>query len=143
MLPRGIRLNNPGNIRKYPDDRWIGEVVPGSDAEFAEFSTMGYGIRAMSIVLTNYVTIYGCRTIAEIINRYSPPVENDTQAYIDDVCHIMRVTPDIQMPSETHTPIYARMLSRLIFAICIQENGPGYVTEDDVIAGMALAAFSW
>lgn len=86
--PRGIRNNNPLNIRK--GNNWYGERHPQVDRDFEEFESMELGIRAAFVLLRNYITGYNGRsakfnTIRKIIRRWAPPVENATQRYIDFV----------------------------------------------------------
>lgn len=86
--PRGIRNNNPLNIRK--GNNWYGERHPQVDRDFEEFESMELGIRAAFVLLRNYITGYNGRsakfnTIRKIVRRWAPPVENATQKYIDFV----------------------------------------------------------
>ena len=88
-LPRGIRNNNPLNIRK--GNNWQGEVSSSTDGEFEQFVSMQWGIRAGFKILKNYMTGYGGRVKAltnvhDIIHRWAPPHENNCKAYIDSVC---------------------------------------------------------
>lgn len=88
-IPRGIRNNNPLNIRK--GNSWIGERYPQIDREFEEFETIEYGIRAAFKLMRNYISGFGGRsvkynTIRKLIRRWAPPTENATQRYIDFVC---------------------------------------------------------
>lgn len=88
MEPRGIRNNNPLNIRK--GNNWKGERPVQTDKAFEEFTSMEYGIRAGFKILRNYVTGYNgminkFNTIEKIIRRWAPPTENATQKYIDFV----------------------------------------------------------
>ena len=88
-LPRGIRNNNPLNIRK--GNNWQGEVSRSTDGEFEQFVSMQWGIRAGFKILKNYMTGYGGRVKAltnvhDIIHRWAPPHENNCKAYIDSVC---------------------------------------------------------
>ena len=88
-LPRGIRNNNPLNIRK--GNNWQGEVSRSTDGEFEQFVSMQWGIRAGFKILKNYMTGYGGRVKAltnvhDIIHRWAPPSENNCKAYIDSVC---------------------------------------------------------
>ena len=90
-LPRGIRNNNPLNIRK--GNNWKGEVAKCSDGEFEQFVSMQWGVRAGFKILKNYMTGYGGRVKAltnvhDIIHRWAPPSENNCQAYIDSVCRV-------------------------------------------------------
>lgn len=83
-ISRGIRNNNPFNIRKS-HSRWQG-LVPSSDPEFCQFSTMKYGARAGLVLLRNYIK-RGFDTPTKIINRFAPSTENDTDSYIRHVCY--------------------------------------------------------
>ena len=88
-LPRGIRNNNPLNIRK--GNNWKGEVSNSTDGEFEQFVSMQWGIRAGFKILKNYMTGYGGRVkaltnIHDIIHRWAPPSENNCRVYIDSVC---------------------------------------------------------
>ena len=52
-LPRGLRNNNPGNIRISPT-RYKGEIVPSSDRAFKQFKSRGWGYRAIFVLLESY-----------------------------------------------------------------------------------------
>ncbi|MBB6542854.1 virion protein [Thalassotalea piscium] len=81
-LPRGIRNNNPLNIRKTSDN-WQGAT--GDDGEFVIFESPVKGIRAASRILRNYSDNHGLNTVFGIIMRWAPPSENDSTGYIDSV----------------------------------------------------------
>ncbi len=94
MLPRGLRNNNPGNIRKSAD-LWAGEVCPSTDAEFCQFQTMAHGYRAMFVILNNYQRRHGLTTLRQMISRWAPPEDNNhTEAYIAAVCRETGIDPD-------------------------------------------------
>ena len=82
QLPRGVRNNNPGNIEW--GDPWQGLVPTDkrTDPRFCQFSSPAYGIRALARTLITYQDKYGIRTVTAAINRWAPPVENDTGAYV-------------------------------------------------------------
>lgn len=87
-LPRGIRNNNPLNIRKGND--WQGERHPQQDKAFEEFKSMEYGIRAGFKILQNYMSGYHGlvakrNSIQLIIEKWAPPIENATDKYIQFV----------------------------------------------------------
>lgn len=87
--PRGIRNNNPLNIRKGCN--WKGEVATSTDPSFEQFVSMQMGIRAGFKILRNYMNGYGGKAkpltnIHDIIHRWAPPCENNCKAYIDSVC---------------------------------------------------------
>jgi len=80
---RGIRNNNWLNIRKSKDT-WQGKI-DGDDKEFETFETPQHSIRAATIILRNYQKKHNKNTVAEMISRWAPPVENKTDKYIDYV----------------------------------------------------------
>ena len=82
MIPRGLRNNNPLNIR-HSSDKFQGEVI-GKDTAFKTFISMAYGYRAAFITLATYLS-KGCNTIEKIITRWAPPAENNTAGYIANV----------------------------------------------------------
>lgn len=92
-MSRGLRNNNPGNIR-HDGTCWQGERVPSTDRAFKQFTSMAYGYRAMFKLLTNYARLHGCQTIRKIISRWAPPSENDTAAYIATVSRLTGIAPD-------------------------------------------------
>ena len=53
ILPRGIRNNNPLNIRLIPDNRWQGRLSPrlNSDGAFEQFQDPIMGLRAAAVLL--------------------------------------------------------------------------------------------
>lgn len=115
---RGIRNNNPGNIRW--GDGWQG-LVPKSertDKSFCQFTAPEYGIRAMIIILRNYEKKHGLNTVREIINRWAPPVENDTEAYINSVAKQVGVDADKVIDVTD-----SRVMIPLLEAIITHENG--------------------
>lgn len=82
-IPRGIRNNNPLNIRI--GNVWLGEEKTNTDGEFEQFTSMKYGLRAAFVLLRRYICHYGLNSIAQIVSRWAPSSENDTQLYINFV----------------------------------------------------------
>ncbi|MDR1809203.1 MAG: structural protein P5 [Prevotella sp.] len=82
-MTRGLRNNNPGNIRKG-GDIFRGEVLPSSDPAFKQFKTMAWGYRAMFVTLDTYRK-RGLDTIEKIVDAWAPPNENNTAAYAASV----------------------------------------------------------
>jgi hypothetical protein len=80
--PRGLRNNNPLNIR-HNADVFQGEIK-GKDKSFKTFSAMEYGYRAAFVTLGTYLS-RGQNTIEKIITKWAPPSENDTAGYIKSV----------------------------------------------------------
>ena len=86
-MTRGIRNRNPLNIRHNKLNRWRGMSEEQTAPAFVQFDTMVYGYRAALIVIRNYIK-KGYNTIEKIITRFAPPMDhNNTQAYIEYVCH--------------------------------------------------------
>jgi len=115
-LTRGERNNNPGNIVKS-DIFWRGEIA-GDDKRFESFASPDEGIRALALILQNYQKKYGLNTVRGLINRYAPPVENNTGAYINAVSGAVGVSPDT--PLNLADP---GTLLPLVTAIIKHENG--------------------
>lgn len=115
---RGIRNNNPGNIRW--GDEWKGLVpeTQRTDKSFCQFKAPEFGIRAMIIILRNYQSKYGLKSITGIIKRWAPPNENDTQAYISSVAQATGT--DADKPIDLTD---SRKLFPLLQAIIKHENG--------------------
>lgn len=91
-VPRGIRNNNPLNIRI--GNVWLGEVTNPTDPDFEQFVTMAYGIRAAFVLMRRYITHYHRTTIPQIIAAWAPSSENNTAAYIATVCRLSGLQPD-------------------------------------------------
>lgn len=90
---RGLRNNNPGNIRNS-STVWQGEVRPSGDRDFKQFQSMAYGYRAMIKLLQNYSRLNGCHTLRTMVSRWAPPSENDTRSYISTVAKLTGLDPD-------------------------------------------------
>jgi len=86
-LPRGVRNNNPLNIRESEGDttNWQGEHALNLDKAFEEFKHPVYGFRAGARILKSY-SRQGFKTLSQIIHRFAPSHENDTELYIKQVC---------------------------------------------------------
>lgn len=82
---RGIRNNNPLNIRHNPRNRWLGLSLNQTDPEFCQFDSMTYGVRAAMKLLRQYAIKQHRYTISDYITRWAPPSENNTRNYIDFV----------------------------------------------------------
>jgi len=125
-LPRGIRNNNPGNIRRS-GDKWVGLSSRQDDPAFARFDDPVHGLRALMKILLKYRRDYGLYTVRAIIGRWAPPSENDTGAYADAVAKRLEVGPDD--PISLTAPSQLILLAR---AIAVHENGhppPGWPSD--------------
>lgn len=120
MATRGVRNSNPGNLRKSKD-QWEGAI--GDDGAFVIFDSPESGVRALAKNLQSYGR-QGYDSIEKIINRWAPPNENDTQAYIDSVVAATGIpaTQSLDL-SDPDT------LSSLSQAISFHETGSRYDPE--------------
>lgn len=84
---RGEKNKNPANIVWTDKIHWQGQIpdFERTDARFCQFETDVLGLRALCRALLNYQRLDGCKTLADVVNRWAPPVENDTGAYVVDV----------------------------------------------------------
>ena len=126
-LPRGLRNNNPGNIRNNDSINWQGEVAATSkkDFTFEEFKDRASGYRALLKLLRNYNKLYGCQTIADYIRRWAPENVNNTIGYITRVSREMQV-PTSYVPDPDEKSIMCAMAA----AISQVENGvPAIMSE--------------
>ena len=134
---RGYRNKNPGNIDWNERNKWQGQVgreQTGNPPRFAVFESHEYGIRALAALLTTYQDRHGLRTVRGIIDRWAPPVENVTSAYVDAVARAMDVGRDD--PIDVHT--YAHMRP-LVAAIIKHELGGMPYDAATIDEGLRLA----
>ena len=130
LLPRGIRNNNPGNIR-YDGTPWRGLAAPQSDGAFCRFSDAKYGIRAMAKVILNYEKMHGLNTVAGIISRWAPPIENNTAAYVAAVARDLGCAASAPIDVGGNLPTLCR-------AIVKHENGQCPYSDAEIEQGIAL-----
>lgn len=116
-LPRGLRNNNPLNIR-ISTDRFVGEVQPSKDKAFKQFDTMAHGYRAAFRVIRTYINNYKCDTIRKIISRWAPATENDTLAYVMTVSSRSGISPDALISASNREEMI-----RIVAAMSYVENG--------------------
>ena len=90
-LPRGLRNNNPLNIR-HSASRWQGVRAEQTDKSFVQFTSMAMGYRAAWRILETYYKHFEAEhhpfTPRNIIYRWAPPDENDSEAYLRSVCRL-------------------------------------------------------
>lgn len=116
QLPRGIRNNNPLNIRIGND--WRGEVWRPDDKDFEQFVDMEYGCRAAFIILRNYIIRHKLDTVPKIIKRWAPSSENATEKYIKAVLEQTQFDESTVLSWQNKD-----QMCRLFLAMCYVENG--------------------
>ena len=130
-ISRGLRNNNPGNIR-ITKDKWQGLREKQEDKSFFQFKEMRWGYRALIRTLQNYRKRHGCQTIADFIKRWAPENENDTDSYIKAVSDYAGI------PADDPININDReQMIRIVAAMSKVENGRE-ADMSDVIAGWNL-----
>lgn len=130
-LPRGIRNNNPLNIRI--GNVWLGEEPVNTDGHFEQFVTMAYGCRAAFVLLRRYINHYHLNTIRDIISRWAPSGENDTARYIDFVSKQTQIDPDAPLSFSDKT-----QMCEIVASMAFVENGRN-ITFKDIEKGYDMA----
>lgn len=131
MIPRGIRNNNPLNIRV--GNVWLGEVKNPTDPQFEQFNSMEYGLRAGFVLIRRYIRHYKRQTIEDIISSWAPSNENNTRAYIDTVVKVSGI-----IRNEILHYSNKDAMCKLVDAMCYVENGT-HVSMEKISKGYDLA----
>lgn len=96
QLPRGIRNNNPLNIR-ISNAQWLGKEKPSRDPDFESFVHIHYGIRAALINIRTHVRrakLDGGLTLEQLINIWAPAADhNNPDNYVREVCRLANLSP--------------------------------------------------
>ena len=132
MVARGIRNNNPGNIRH--GEKWEGLSDKQTDSSFCIFVSPEYGIRALVKILLTYYKKYKLNTVKKIISRYAPPSENETESYIKSVANQLGVASDEEIDLSS-----VAVLAVLLRAIIRHENGEQPYSDEQILKGIHLA----
>lgn len=145
--PRGIRNHNPGNIRHAKGTRWQGMAAHQTDPDFVQYANPRWGIRAIARVLITYQDKRKAAdgtpidTVRDIIQRWAPPNENNTDAYTNSVARALSLNPDTAA-----IDVYDIDIMRALVTVIVRhENGPGplpggrWYGEALITDGLALA----
>ncbi|CAM3708332.1 hypothetical protein VA7868_02925 [Vibrio aerogenes CECT 7868] len=117
--PRGVRNNNPLNIRDNGTS-WQGMCTVNADPSFVEFQSPEYGFRAGARILRTYYRS-GYKTLSQMISRWAPASENDTAIYIQNVSNWTGIAPGQVVD------VYDKnTLSNVLLAMSRQECGQYY-----------------
>lgn len=144
-MTRGIRNNNPGNIEIGAP--WQGLMKPEdmtaeqlAEDRFCVFSSPAYGIRALARTIITYQDKRkagdGSRidTVREIVERWAPENENNTQAY---AAHVRKVL-GVRVGDVIDVHDYETMRG-IVHGIIKHENGVQPYTDAQIDKGLALA----
>ena len=136
--PRGIRNNNPLNIRYAEGNKWKGQrplsSSPEGEKTFCQFESMEWGIRAAFILIHNYMTLYSLKTIRAIVSRWAPwDDNNDPESYAHRVAREIGGTPNTK-PDFRDMFLMVAIVRAMIKVEC------GVRVDDEVIVrGYAMA----
>ncbi len=136
--PRGIRNNNPGNIRHNPTNDWHGMVGVDKDG-FVVFGNPADGIDAMGEIFDSYKR-RGVWMLSDVIRAWAPSrgtdhngnsYTNATEAYL---AHVMQLTgwQAAHVPQRAEGDYLA-----LTKAIITHENGRNPYTDEFITAALA------
>ena len=117
------RFNNPGNLR------WAEgyETSNTKSGKFAVFPSLDEGVLAATKQLQIYAQ-RGTNTVRDIVSKWAPSNENDTEEYIR---HVVRSTKFNENEKLNLNDPY--VLAKLISAMASKEGAGSRVTEDRVI----------
>lgn len=134
-VSRGLRNNNPGNIR-HGASAWQGMTPTQTDKAFVQFTDMRYGVRAAAVLFRNYQRNYALHSVRQLITRWAPPSENNTAAYIAAVASRLNVNADSALDLSDTV-----LLEQFLRAVFRHENGlEADLLSDQVIReGVRLA----
>lgn len=142
-VTRGVRNNNPGNIRIGDDWQGLAKrsemtAAQKAEKEFCVFSAPEFGIRAIGRILLNYQFKRGRKTVATMLNRWAPPNENNTRAYINAVAADMNISPDT--PFDMRDYNFARpFIEAIISHECAGYRYPESVINEGILhAGIEI-----
>lgn len=122
--PRGLRNNNPLNIRRSRD-KWLGLSPTQRDTAFFQFVSLTYGYRAAAKLLQNYQRLHELYNLNGLIARWAPASENNTKAYVARVARELSTQAGKMIDEETHLDLIhdKTLLRKTIIAMHIVENG--------------------
>lgn len=135
--PRGIRNNNPANIRWGENWDGLDEKGREKDHAFCVFKEVKWGIRALAKILMTYKRKYGLDTIKGIICRFAPPNENDTRSYMQHIADALGVGIEDKINIMDTQTMFV-----FIKAIIRHENGQQPYTDEEIRGGMFMAGIS-
>lgn len=131
-LNRGIRNNNPGNIEQSAN-QWQGKISNPTDLRFEQFTNMYYGIRALVRNLRTYYFRDNLRNIRDIVYKWCPPSDCDTESYVLFVASQMNTFQGRTLNWNVGD-IYP-----LVKAIIKKENAPDHTLIPDALIYRAVS----
>ena len=138
---RAVRNCNPLNIERNAKNKWQGlvpesEMTPEQAAEkrYEVFRSPVWGFRAGAILMIAYQDRNDIDTIAGVVRKWAPPIENDAGAYINAVCKQTGFGPAVALNFHSYDHI-----APVIKAMSIHEGGGWRFSDRDLDAGLTKA----
>lgn len=129
----GERINNPLNIRDF-GRKWVGYAGPyrtSGNGVFARFDSPENGYRAAFKNMAWIARKKGAKTIADMINVWAPPADNNnTSAYVQRVAQMSGIPPTAAIPFNDR-----KSMVKLAKAMTAVELGRVPYKDDVVAAG--------
>lgn len=138
--PRGVRNNNPGNVKKG-GSTWRGAspAADQTDPVFVRFTDPKWGIRVIAYLLKSYQRNKGKRTLRQLISEpggWAPSnVDDNPSGYANFIADRLDVTIDTPLYFETNP---AQLRAVVVAIIAFENNGFSYAASV-VDEGIALA----
>ena len=110
-MVRGLRNCNPLNIRRVAGTQWKGQSALQTDRKYVRFDSVEWGLRAAFCILRTYARRYDAVCIADIVRRWAPPKDNDTDSYVRNVC-LWTGFGGRQRLKESDWPLLVRAMAR-------------------------------
>jgi hypothetical protein len=129
MATLGIRINNPGNLRPFKENFYLGQSGLYSNGE-AEFKDMLHGLRALAMDLSIKIN-RGINTIVDIAEIYAPRKDkNNPTEWAKNVSQASGLNAYNQLNDLTTTLLY--LMRGVIFA----ENGNNNISDAEILQGI-------
>lgn len=133
QLPRGLRNNNPLNIRHNPANQWQGAADEQRDPQFVQFTSMVWGLRAGIVIIRNWLMAAARKneslTMGRIISKWAPASDgNNVPAYISKVHRLSGIAQhDIVCHSDRSQIV--NLVWAMAFVECGRAIDPRHVEE--------------
>lgn len=122
QLARGLRNNNPLNIRKSSNN-WLGKVAQNTDGCFEQFTTIEYGLRAAFLNIRTVVRRRQAQnmttTVALLVRTWAPANDGNNE---DAYCHTIYKKSGIASSAKVDIA-NKDFMCRLVQAMCWVEVG--------------------
>ena len=125
-LPRGLRNNNPLNLR-ITATPWQGKITPNTDGSFEQFKTLELGIRAAMVNIRTLIKRDRCERLPLLIGKWAPNSDgNNERAYCEAVAKKANIDTGERLMYANKNQI-CRLVWAMAFVECGQEISFGRI----------------